>query len=93
MPRLLPMRPLARLIAVAGGASAVLGRVGTTDHERRRLDALYRRGIQRGVVRPDVGDELAIRLLHLHPALVWGERWWLRDRTLAHQLGLEGDAS
>jgi hypothetical protein len=83
----LPINPLARLVAVSGGVRVLVARAAFTDAERRRLSALYRRGRRMGALTPYAADELAVRLLGLHPALVWGERWWVRDPMLARQLG------
>lgn len=39
----------------------------------------YHRALLRGFVGASSADELAVRILGLHPALVWGASWWIED--------------
>jgi hypothetical protein len=73
----MPMRPLVRLVALTGGPTVAIRRATLEHRETRRLYALYHRGERSGLLTVGAADELAVRLLGLHPALVWGETWWL----------------
>jgi hypothetical protein len=77
------MRPLVDLVTLVGGPTVVIRR-GTKDHrEICRLYALYHRGERAGLLTVNAADELAVRLLGLHPAHVWGEVWWRAGNGLA----------
>lgn len=73
----MPMRPLVRLVTLAGGPTVAIRRAAFDHRETRRLYALYHRGERAGLLTVGAADELAVRLLGLHPALVWGQTWWL----------------
>ncbi len=80
----LPIAPLVRLVERAGGCAAASTRTGLDNDRLDRLRAAYHRGRKAGEVTVGIADELAIRFLGLHPALVWGDAWWWQppsDRT------------
>jgi hypothetical protein len=71
----LPAAPLAAAVRAAGGVGALLkGRRRTREGER--LARAYYRALQRGWITVATGDELACKLLRVHPSAVWGQRFW-----------------
>jgi len=88
MKRRMPMRPLVRLITLEGGPTLAIRRAAVDHRETRRLYALYHRGERAGILTVGAADELAVRLLGLHPALVWGDSWWLTGSGLSTDLPL-----
>jgi len=62
-------------VSAAGGVGVLLrGRRRTTEGER--LARAYYRALERGWITVAAGDELACRLLGVHPSAVWGEQFW-----------------
>lgn len=53
-----------------GGPAAA----GVAQHSA--LERAYCRARREGSLTPFAADRLAIRLLGLHPVLVWGDEWW-----------------
>jgi hypothetical protein len=84
----LPVTPLARLVALRGGARWLLNAACPDGTSRRRLYQSYSRGLRRGTLTPYAADQLAVRLLCLHPSAVWGELWWDRDRAPLTRLSM-----
>jgi hypothetical protein len=71
----LPAEPLADAVHKAGGVGALLrGRRRTTEGER--LARAYYRALERGWITVAAGDELACKLLRVHPSAIWGQRFW-----------------
>jgi hypothetical protein len=56
-----------------GGLAACLER--QPDLDRARLERALLRGVAAGTLTYRAADVLAIRLLGLHPMLVWGDDW------------------
>jgi hypothetical protein len=71
----LPAGPLAAAVRTAGGMSTLLlGQRRTSEGER--LARAYYRALERGWITVAAADELACRLLRVHPAAIWGEQFW-----------------
>jgi hypothetical protein len=76
----LPSGPIVALIARCGGPRLAAEEYGTrhalTPARMEALDRAFYRAQQLGRLTVYAADELAVRLLGLHPAEVWGESWW-----------------
>ncbi len=72
----LPADPLTRRVEAAGGLLECLGDHYWTTRTGRATAQAYHTAKQDGKVTPAAADLLAIRMLHLHPADVWGDDWW-----------------
>lgn len=77
----LPIEPLAQLVAARGGlwACGVAHRPGDPLDRVRwvaRIQRAYLRARLSGWVSQRNGDEMAVKLLLLHPVSVWGSDWW-----------------
>lgn len=70
----LPVEPLRRAVARAGGLAA-LG-LDTGRSEDQALLRRYHRAVSDAWVTIHTADILAVRLLRVHPSLVWGRDWW-----------------
>lgn len=68
----LPAAPLLALLSARPDTSTSASRFGVSE---RLAQALYR-ARRRGWVTPYAADDIAVTLLGLHPACVWGESWW-----------------
>jgi hypothetical protein len=67
--RHLPAAPLVHLVQRAGGLTAC----GVVEHSD--LERAYYRAAENGTLTAQAADQLAIRVLGLHPMLVWGDDW------------------
>lgn len=72
--RRLPLEPLVELIEQRGGYEACAPGVGNRG-DRRALDRSWERAKAEGAVALSMADRLAIKILGLHPMLVWGDDW------------------
>lgn len=71
----LPVEPLAAAVHASGGVGALLkGRRRTS--EGQRLARAYYRALERGTTTVAAGDELACKLVGVHPSAIWGRRFW-----------------
>lgn len=71
----LPVEPLAAAVHASGGVGALLkGRRRTREGER--LARAFYRALERGATTVAAGDELACKLLGVHPSAIWGRRFW-----------------
>lgn len=68
----LPLAPLLAIVEARGGYAAC---APDARGHRETLDRAWERAKAEGAVTFDAADRLAIRLLGLHPMLVWGEDW------------------
>lgn len=69
----LPVGPLVARVAARGGIGACLER--QPDLDRVRLERTLNRAIVRGHLSLRTADTLSIKMLGLHPMLVWGDDW------------------
>lgn len=76
----LPAAPLVGLVARSGGPRLAAIEYGTrrylTPSRLEALERAYQRAARAGRLTVYAADELAVRLLGLHPAEVWGDAWW-----------------
>jgi hypothetical protein len=73
-PKVFPVAPLVALLDEMGGWENVMR--GKPTGMRERLQKALTRGKETGHVTVPFADCLAIEVLGLHPALVWGDDWW-----------------
>jgi hypothetical protein len=85
--RTLPADPILTIIRGRGGLAEVLRHLDYDDTEAQRLRMVYHRGQNDGRLSVAKADELAIRVLGLHPVLIYGDDW------LDHGNGIEHDPS
>ena len=71
----LPAAPLIDQVERNGGLRAC-GIRREAGGEAERLAKAYYRGRAKGRIRLYLADMLAVRALHQHPALIWGDLWW-----------------
>lgn len=72
----LPAEPLAAEVCASGGVGALLkGRRRAAEGER--LARAYYRALERGWITVAAGDELACKLLGVHPSAICGQRFWV----------------
>lgn len=71
----LPAEPLTEAVQAAGGLRVLL-RDRRRTREGRRLAQAYYRGVRQGWVTVAAGDDMACKLLGVHPAAIWGLRFW-----------------
>lgn len=74
-PLVLPAAPLLAAVQARGGLRACGVRREETPGAERLTKAYYR-AVQRGWLNCFVADELAVAVLGLHPAAVWGDAWF-----------------
>lgn len=73
----LPIEPLEYVVTRRSGWSAVVSASGMEPGpELMRLTRTFFRARLRGWVSLADADQMAVRLLGLHPCLVWGSGWW-----------------
>jgi hypothetical protein len=73
-PKRLPFGPIeAAITAAMPGHNGIHGWL--TENQERN----YWRAKAVGLITPAFADELAIRVLGLHPSLIYGDDWWLDD--------------
>lgn len=76
----LPAEPLVDLVRQNGG----LRSCGVRREEGAALEALakaYYRARRKGHISLYLADALACKVLRLHPQSVWGELWWIAERS------------
>jgi hypothetical protein len=66
----LPAEPLVAAVQARGGVRACVGADGALERAYGRA-----RGSQRLTIA--AADKLAVRVLGMHPALLWGDAWWV----------------
>lgn len=72
----LPVEPLAAAVHASGGVGALLrGRRRTSEGER--LARAFYRALEREWITVAAADELACKLVGVHPAALWGRRFWV----------------
>lgn len=76
----LPAQPLVDAVERRGGVGRALSWRRST-REGRQAARAYARARARGWVHVAAGDELACRLLRVHPAVVWGEAFWDQEEA------------
>jgi hypothetical protein len=74
----LPAEPLVAAVEARGGlAECGLSRAGTPAHPRAgAYRRLYERSRARGWIGLFDADELAVKVLGVHPCRVWDDGWW-----------------
>lgn len=78
----LPVAPLVEFIEQVGGSLVLWERCGLHQAEVERYQKVLKRAKERGYLDVAFADHFAVRVLGTHPALVWGDAWWIEEQEV-----------